>query len=145
MIVENEHGHILLVRHSYCEPESWMLPAGRMGRRERPTVAAGRELHEEVNCVLENARLVEFEDASYWGRRYRTYIVGGVTRVVPQADLREIEEAAFFPLFELPETVSEPTLARLERWQLRNSLALPVPAFIRHDYLKAHLATEGSA
>jgi len=137
MIVENDRGHVLLVRHSYCEPESWMLPGGRMKRSEAPVPAAQRELGEEVSCDLENARLLEYEDTEFWGKRYTTFIVGGRSSVTPSPDLREIEEAAFFPLSALPESTSEPTRVRLERWRLRNSFSFPVPAFVRLDYLCA--------
>lgn len=135
LIVQNEVGHVLLVRHSYCEPETWMLPAGRMSRKESPLAAASRELLEEVACVLKEARVIEFEDTPYWGIRDNTFIIGGMADLLPKADLREIEEAAFFPVDELPPTASKPTLARLERWQLRNSLPFHAPAFVRLEYL----------
>jgi 8-oxo-dGTP pyrophosphatase MutT (NUDIX family) len=137
MIVNNAMGHVMLVRHSYVEPETWMLPAGKLDRGEAPLAAARRELREEVGCVLHKARILEFEDTRFWGRTSRTFIVGGFSAAVPMADGREIEEAAFFPLWNLPESVSEPTLVRLQRWELRGTFPLEVPAFIRLEYVQA--------
>jgi 8-oxo-dGTP pyrophosphatase MutT (NUDIX family) len=116
-----------------------MLPTGKMRPRERPVVAAQRELDEEVNCGLSDARLLEFEDVEFWGRRHTTFIVGGICGVAPEPDLREIIDAAFFPLSDLPESISDPTRARLERWRLRSSIPFAVPAFIRIDYVREQM------
>lgn len=142
VIVQNEHGHVLLVRHSYVDPDTWMLPAGRMKRREAPLAAAQREVNEEINCELSNMSLLEFEDTEFWGRRHTTFIVGGLSRGAPEADLREIEEAAFFSLSSLPASTSKPTVARLERWRLRNSIPFPVPAFVRVDYVRERVGQQ---
>lgn len=140
VIVQNERGHVMLVRHSYRWPEHWMLPSGRMGRRENPVVTAGRELKEEVDCSLENGKLVELEDTAALedalrDHRFQTYLVAGSTRFVPTPDLREIDEAAFFPLSGLPEPIDALSQLRLSRWILRNSFSIPVPAFVRPEYL----------
>jgi ADP-ribose pyrophosphatase YjhB (NUDIX family) len=136
VIVQNEEGHVLLVRHTYCEPETWMLPAGKMKPKEAPLKAARRELNEEIKCDLVSCALIEFEDTEFWGRRHTTFIVGGLTHVTPEPDLREISEAAFFPLSDLPRSTNLPTLARLERWQLRRSIPIPIPPFVRVEYVR---------
>jgi ADP-ribose pyrophosphatase YjhB (NUDIX family) len=135
MIIEDRRGRVLLVRHTYLEPQTWMLPAGRMGRRERPLAAAEREIVEEVGCQSADISLLEFEDAEFWGQRHRTYIYWGTTDERPTIDFREIAEAAFFPLSELPD-LNEPTLERLRRWSYRRSFPAPVPAFVRPEYLE---------
>jgi 8-oxo-dGTP pyrophosphatase MutT (NUDIX family) len=107
-----------------------------MKRRESPTAAAQREIEEEVNCKLVAPRLLEFEDTEYWGRRYTTFVVGAFCGMSPEPDLREINEAAFFSLTDLPEPISEPTRARLERWRQRSNVSFEVPAFVRVDYVQ---------
>jgi ADP-ribose pyrophosphatase YjhB (NUDIX family) len=135
VIVQNELGQIMLVRHSYRAPDVWMLPSGRMGSGEAPIAAATRELKEEVGCNLDDAQLIEFEDEEFWDPRFHTFVVGGLTSVTPNADLREIDQAAFFNLSELPEPLDEFTAMQLARWQLRNSFPIPVPAFVRPEHL----------
>jgi 8-oxo-dGTP pyrophosphatase MutT (NUDIX family) len=143
MIVHNDEGEVLLVRHSYRLPGIWTLPAARLGRREGPVATARREVQEEVRCALENATLVEFEntaaleDLSLRDPRFQTYVVDGSTRFSPSPDLAEIDEAAFFPLDALPTPLDQHSRRRLERWALRRSYPIPVPAFVRLEYLEA--------
>lgn len=136
VIVQNEEGQVLLVRHSYLAPETWMLPAGKMNRREHPLAAAEREIEEEVRCKLSAVRLLEFEDTEFWGRRHTTFIVAGTCGVTPDPDLREIDEAAFFHLSDLPASMCDPTRSRLERWRERCSIPFEVPAFVRLEYVQ---------
>jgi hypothetical protein len=96
-------------------------------------------MHEEVNCRFSSLELIEFVDTEWWGRRHTTFIVGAVCGAAPDPDLREIEEAAFFPLAQLPPSTSEPTRARLERWLARVSLPYQVPPFVRPEYVRARI------
>ncbi len=52
-IVEDEQGHVLLVRHTYMA--DWRLPGGGVGRGEPPEQAVMRELSEEVNLLESSA------------------------------------------------------------------------------------------
>jgi ADP-ribose pyrophosphatase YjhB (NUDIX family) len=135
VIAKNSAGHILLVRHSYRHKGLWTLPSGIVGSGEPPVEAAERELREEVRCVLQKATVVEYEDLVWLGVRYRMYIIGGETDLAPIADMREVEEAAFFPLTDLPSSFEESCRERLERWELRNSMPIKVPAFVRLEYV----------
>lgn len=137
VIIRNEAGHILLVRHTYADSNQWMLPAGQMKRDETPIGAAQREIDEEVGCKLSAVRLLEFEDKEFWGRRHTTYIVAAESNTPPEPDLREIEEAAFFPLSDLPESLNDPARARLDRLRVRDGIPFAVPPFVRVDYVKA--------
>jgi ADP-ribose pyrophosphatase YjhB (NUDIX family) len=137
MIIENDVGAVLLVRHTYVEPGTWMLPGGRLKGREQPSAAAAREMFEEVGFRPEVIALAEFEDTEFWGRRYRTYIFDAVTRAQPRIDYREIEEAAFFCPSDLPGTASGPTIERLRRWQHRRSLPFEAPPFVRLEYIES--------
>ena len=110
MIVENPAGGILLVRHTYVEPETWMLPTGRFSKREWPLELAERELLEEIGIEVRALSVVEWEDAHFWGRRYQSFIVSGMTDDPLNPDGREIAEASFFPLEDLPPSINEPSL-----------------------------------
>ena len=80
VIVKDSAGRVLLVRHSYQEPDEWMLPGGSIGKREKPLVAARREVIEEVDCRLMHARLIDFESCDHCGVfPEETFIFVGVT------------------------------------------------------------------
>jgi ADP-ribose pyrophosphatase YjhB (NUDIX family) len=143
MIVRNKDGHVLLVQHSYRNRGVWSLPSGMMGSREAPIEAAQRELREEVQCILEDAAVVEFEYVEWLGTTYRTIVVEGATDTAPTADLREIEQVGFFPLSELPTPLNHNSAEHLERWQLRNSMPLKVPSFVRLEYVASRFAAKG--
>ncbi|HEY6815839.1 MAG TPA: NUDIX domain-containing protein, partial [Croceibacterium sp.] len=49
VIVFDDRGQVLLVRHSYGPPV-WSLPGGGMARHEDPRRAAEREVREELGC-----------------------------------------------------------------------------------------------
>lgn len=50
-MVFDEHGHILLFRHTYRKVE-WGLPAGSLEHRESPENAVIREFHEETGMRI---------------------------------------------------------------------------------------------
>jgi 8-oxo-dGTP pyrophosphatase MutT (NUDIX family) len=135
MIVHDHEGKVLLVRHSYIEPDTWMLPSGRLGRGEPPLSAAAREVHEEVDIDAISVDMIEYEDVAYWGIAHQTYIVGARTAAPAKPDGREIIAAKFFDPEELPENTSLPTVERLKRWRFRRSLPVEVPSFVRPDYV----------
>lgn len=143
MIIYDDAGRILLVRHSYVEPDTWMLPAGKMGGSEDPLHAAAREIREEVKIDGLDLAMVEFEDTQYWGIDFQTYIVGAYAGVAPTPDNREIIAAEFFHPDALPENASLPTIERIKRWKFRRSQPIIVPAFVRPDYVARRFARRG--
>jgi ADP-ribose pyrophosphatase YjhB (NUDIX family) len=50
-LVEDEHGRILLARHTYTYRHGWLLPGGGAGRGEAASDAVIRELREEVGLT----------------------------------------------------------------------------------------------
>lgn len=50
-LVEDAHGRVLLVRHTYTYRQGWLLPGGGAGRGEAASDAVIRELREEVGLT----------------------------------------------------------------------------------------------
>lgn len=90
-LVDNEAGHILLVRHSY--QKGWHLPGGGVDAAEPPAAAILRELKEEVG-------LLRSEPPEFVGLFTRK--IGWVTNVIA---LYRVKGAAidFKPNFEIRE------------------------------------------
>lgn len=135
MIIRDDQGRVLLVRHSYVEPNTWMLPAGHIGRSENPAVAGAREVREEAHIEGRDMGMIEFEDTEYWGYKFRTFIVGGRASRTVWPDGREILAAKFFSPDALPEDSSLATVERIKRWRFRRSLPIAVPSFVRPEYV----------
>jgi 8-oxo-dGTP pyrophosphatase MutT (NUDIX family) len=111
-------GRLLLVRHSYHQPDRWLLPGGGLAHGEAPAMTGARELAEETGCILQ---------APVWfgtdprvmpgGWRNRIELVTGTASGTPRADEREIAEAAFFGLEALPPTTGDAVHGALAQWQ----------------------------
>ena len=96
-------GRLLLVRHSYHQPDRWLLPGGGLARGEDPAATGARELAEETGCVLHDPAWIGTDmRVMPGGWRNRVEIVSGQASGTPRADGREITEAAFFALGVLP-------------------------------------------
>lgn len=106
---------VLLVRHSYGSG-TWMPPSGGLRRGEDPMRAAARELAEETGCTLGNPRLVVVIEEGLQGTINRVHVITGTAQGTPRADGREIVEAGFFGLDDLPEPMSERVLEHLREW-----------------------------
>lgn len=111
-------GRLLLVRHSYHEPDRWLLPGGGLARGEDPARTGARELAEETGCRL---------DAAVWfgtdprvmpgGWHNRIELVTGTVTGTPRADGREIAQAGFFTLDALPATTGAVVHVALDHWR----------------------------
>ena len=116
VLVTDQQGRLLLVRHSYG-PEGWALPGGGMGRGEDALAAARREVAEEVGCALEGAKVLDSIEETISGSPHTAWLVAGKTRDYPRPDRREVIEARFFPIHSLPEPLTRLTRARVEVWR----------------------------
>lgn len=98
-------GRVLLIRHSYGSP-NWMLPGGGVRRKEASIAAALRELREETACRLEEPREVAMFVESLFGAANQVHVIAGRATGAPRADGREVVEARFFPLDQLPDNLA---------------------------------------
>jgi ADP-ribose pyrophosphatase YjhB (NUDIX family) len=118
VLAVDEAGRVLLVRHSYGAPH-WFLPAGGMRRGEDPVVAALRELGEETGLALVEARLVEVVAEPLAGARNLVHVVVGRADGRLRIDGREVVEARFYEMEELPEPLATALPEGLPRWLAR--------------------------
>jgi 8-oxo-dGTP pyrophosphatase MutT (NUDIX family) len=117
VMVFNDAGELLLVRHSYGRTDQFMLPGGGIRPFEAPEAAAVREVREELGCGVEDLAFVSRHSATQEGKRdtvhlYRATVAGEI-----RIDGVEIDEARFFPLDALPPSVSPATLRRIAEYR----------------------------
>lgn len=116
VIVLNDRGQVLLVRHSYLK--GWYLPGGGIDPGETAGEAAAREVLEEAGVRATGAPelLGLFLNKRGIGR---DHVALYVLREWEPTDAfllpnREILEADFFDLGQLPQDVTDATRARLD-------------------------------
>lgn len=127
VVVRNAHGDVLMIRHTYYYPNEWMLPGGGVGRGEAPCETASREVREETGCRMTGAVLFGEVVERHGGWINVVHLVAGTTRDTPVADGREIAEARFIALEDLPATVSRTWRDRIALWTERPGAEIPNP------------------
>lgn len=111
-------GQLLMVRHSYHQPDRWLLPGGGLARGEDPVDTAGRELLEETGCPLSDAVWIGTDLRRMpGGWLNRIELIAGRSEGTPRADGREITDVAFFPLDALPATTGAVVHVALGIWR----------------------------
>lgn len=108
-------GRVLLVRHSYGS-DNWMTPGGGMQRAEDPLAAAARELLEETGCRIDCPHLLTRSDEVYHGTANTVRVIIGRTGDQPTVDGREIVEARFFAIDDLPPDMSQFLKTAIPQW-----------------------------
>lgn len=100
-------GRMLLVRHSYHLPDTWLLPGGGGARGEDPPTTAQREVHEETGCTLHSPVLLDHVLRTMpQGWTNRIAVVAGQISGTPRADGREIAAVGLFAPDNLPPNIS---------------------------------------
>jgi 8-oxo-dGTP diphosphatase len=110
VIIQDEHGRILLVRNTYDPRYPWSLPGGWMGKNEQPDECIKRELWEETGFQIDVDRILTtrtHERLPSVDIVFRGHISGGTFRRSAEVVLAE-----FFPLDDLPDGFT-PLHARL--------------------------------
>lgn len=107
-------GRIFLVRHSYVP--GWHMPGGGVERRETAFDALAKELREEGNLrITEEPTLfaVYFNDRTSPRDHVLFYRCDNVEQDGVKIADREIVEAGFFDLHDLPEGTTKATRRRI--------------------------------
>lgn len=112
VVVLDEKGLVLLVRHTYSE--GWILPGGGVEKGETLASAALREIREEAGVIGEEPTLhgIFSNDPVFRGDHVACYIVRKFSRIAWSANY-EIAAAEFFPVGDLPKTTTGGTRRRL--------------------------------
>ena len=120
-VLLDQDDRVALVRHTYTD--QWYLPGGGVKKGESIEAALRRELEEEVAV---SDPVIERVLGVYHSRREGKddHIVIFAARTVAEADghlrradLAEIEQADWFPLTELPASISAATGRRIAEYQ----------------------------
>lgn len=109
----NATGEILLIRNSYGDTHSWLIPGGGIKPWESPAQAAKREMREELGCGIDKLHPVSTHFATAEGKRDTIILFEAIAAGDPNPDGTEVVEARFFALDQLPQTVSPATRRRL--------------------------------
>lgn len=114
LVHDEAAGSVFLIRHTYVP--GWQLPGGGVEVGETALEALGRELMEEGNIRLEGApELRSIHHNRHASRRDHVafYVIRAFGQDGPKRPDREIAEAGFFPLDELPEATTPATRRRI--------------------------------
>lgn len=113
VMVFNEAGELLLVRHSYGNTALFMLPGGGIRPFEAPEAAAVREVREELGCAVEALTFVSLHHSASEGKRDTVHLYRARAAGEIRIDGIEIAEARFVALEALPDSVSPATRRRI--------------------------------
>ena len=111
LIQDNE---ILLVRHSY--QKGWYLPGGALKRRETIVEAGHREAREELGATLQSLSLFGIFTNFSQGKSDHMAVFVCQDFTFKGIDNKEIEEAKFFQMDNLPTNVSPGTRNRIQEF-----------------------------
>lgn len=114
LVHDRAAGTVFLIRHTYVP--GWQLPGGGVEAGETMEQALARELSEEGNIEITAPpllRSLHFNARSSRRDHVGFYLVDTYRQTAPRLPDREIAEAGFFPLDELPAETTPATLRRI--------------------------------
>ncbi|RIV85763.1 NUDIX hydrolase [Aurantiacibacter zhengii] len=112
VFIRDEQGRVLLIRQSYGSG-GWTTPAGGAGLDEDPEHAIRREVREELSCELVELVLLHEGEDTMHGAPQRNWVFHARADRAPCPDRREVVEARWFHLDDLPFPLTGPTERRL--------------------------------
>lgn len=121
VMIFNDAGELLLVRHTYGDTHLHMLPGGGIRPWEAPEAAAVREIREELGCALSDLTFVSLHSSSAEGKRDTVHLYRAQAAGEIRIDGVELAEARYFPLDALPATASPATLRRIAEHRLERA------------------------
>ncbi|MEP0393021.1 MAG: NUDIX domain-containing protein [Erythrobacter sp.] len=120
VILTNEAGEVMLLKHSYG-PKAWGLPGGGKSAGEDPQDCARRELYEEIGLKVDALQPLGVLEETLSGSPHRSHLFTAVVTDKPKPDGREILEARFFAADALPELLIRNVPKRMAIWQAYKS------------------------
>lgn len=114
VLVENEKGEVLLVKHTYVK--GWYLPGGGVETGDTMAQTAIKELREEVGFeIMGEPKLMGIYKNKSASKRDHValYKAEKWREVEPFKPNHEISEVGFFPIDELPQDITKGNLRRI--------------------------------
>lgn len=102
-VVVNERGEVLLLDHVLRPFSNWGIPGGFINVGEQPEKALRRELREETGLELKNIRLLRVRT----NQRHVEILYRAEAGGAPEVKSREINEARWFKIEDIPEEMSD--------------------------------------
>ncbi len=107
-IITNENGEVLLLDHVFRPASGWGIPGGFAVHGEQPEDALKREIREETGLELQDVKLVRIRTTySHIEILFRA-VSSGTAQVS-----REIKQAGWFRVDEMPQEMSEAESANI--------------------------------
>lgn len=101
-VVLDDQQRVLLLKHRYRPAgQEWGLPSGYANKNEPLEETLGREVWEEVRCKVAVTDLLQV--VSGYRLRLEVFFVARFVGGTPTVDQKEVLEADFFPIEELPD------------------------------------------
>lgn len=115
IVALDAQGRVLMIRQSYGSSH-WTLPGGSISRGEDPVDTARRELREETECRLHDARKVAQLLERPMGAYNVVHVVVGGVQGAPRPDGREVDAVRWCDTQALPDDIMPAVRQGLAGW-----------------------------
>ncbi len=111
VIVVNDENQILLLNHVLRPKSGWGIPGGFLKAGEQPAEAARREIFEETGLKISNVQFIEARTI----KRHVEFIFSAAANGAAPTLSREIFDARWFALYEIPAEINRQDRGLIER------------------------------